>query len=115
MFFLDGWLDSLAGVSATLFGILFFIRFLTDIKNERWRERLLGLACYSTSIYFFHEKSLLMLQKLETRFFPDTLPFQLLSYFGTAIFIVFYCIAISKFLERFQPRLYSLITGGRKR
>lgn len=102
-------------VFVKLSGILFFIRFLTDIRSALWRGRLLWLAKYGTSIYLFHQLSLTILQKLEMRLLPDTLPFQLLSYFGSAVFIVIYCVAISKFLERFQPRLYSLITGGRRR
>lgn len=112
--FENAFLEHLSRMTAIIFGILFFIRFTTNISNEVWNGRLLRLAKYSFPIYIFHQLSLTILLKLEMRYLPETLPFQLFSYFGTIVIIVTFCVCVSKFLERFQPRLYGIITGNRR-
>ena len=104
----------LVHVCSIVLGFAFFARFTTRVKGVTWRKCLLFLAKYSLPVYLFHELNLTILKKLVTRFLPTDALFQALAYFGIPAVIITLCIVFSMLLERFLPRLYGVLTGGRK-
>lgn len=98
-----------------LVGIAFWFVFTTKIKGERIRRILLFISGYSFSIYLFHEMNLFVLRKLLTKVLPHTSFFAAFLYLGMPVIIISFCLVLSRLLERFTPRLYALVTGGRKK
>ena len=87
--------------------------FATRIKAQRLKDMLLFVARYSFCIYLFHEMNLSILRKILVRFLPHTGFFSAALYLGMPFVIISLCLLISRFLDRFIPRLYRIISGGR--
>lgn len=98
-----------------LTGILFLYRFGTRPAKQGQKKALLLLAQYSFPIYLFHEMALTMMRKVCFKIFPTTPVFQLAEYVGIPAVIIAGCLLFSVFLANYLPRLYSLLTGGRRK
>ena len=98
-----------------LCGLVFFFVWGTRIRSEKLRKGMLFLSRYSFPIFLFHEMHLTFLQKILAKVLPQSAAFSLLLYFGAPAMIIVFCLVLSRVLERFTPKLYSLLTGGRSR
>ena len=82
-----------------------------DVSPNRF---LLNIAQYSFFIYLAHAPIILNTLKKISIFFIEKnqllLPF---FYFFNAIITIILCIIIAKGLQKYTPKLYSIITGGR--
>lgn len=96
-----------------LTGMFFWYIFTTRIKSDRAKKVLLFVARYSFCIYLFHEMNLSILRKILVRFLPHTGFFAAVLYLGMPVVIISLCLLISRFLDRFIPRLYRVLSGGR--
>ena len=97
-----------------LTGIAFWFVWATRIRGEKLHSRLLSLSRYGFCVYLFHEMTLSFLRKVFTRLLPQTLPFAMILYFGIPVVIILYCFALSYLLDRYVPRLYEIVSGGRR-
>ncbi len=95
-------------------GFLVFFRFGTRFPS-RVEKKVLWVAQYSFPIYIFHEPALGMLQKLSVKFLDTGAAAQAVTYFAAPVVIFVCTLAFSAILQRFLPRLYALVTGGRRR
>ena len=95
-------------------GMVFWYVWSTNIKNERCKKLLLFISGYSFGIYLFHEMNLSILRKLLAKLLPQTPALALIMYFVIPFVIIVFCVVLCCVLERFTPRLYTIITGGRK-
>lgn len=102
-----------ANTMNVLTGLLFFARCTSNIKDPVWRGRLLRLSRYGVPVYLFQERTLGLMKKVAARFLPVTAVSNILQYFGVMFLTIFLCIILAKLMERFTPRLYSVLTGGR--
>ena len=98
-----------------LVGIAFWFVFTTNIKGEKMRRIILFISGYSFGIYLFHEMNLFILRKLLTKALPHTSFVAAVLYLGMPVVIISFCLLLCRLLERFTPRLYALITGGRSK
>ena len=96
-----------------LLGLLFFTRCTTKIKNSVWKERLMRLSRYGVPVYLFHERTLGIIKKIAAKFLPTTALSNIMQYFGAVFLIILLCVTVAKLMERFTPKLYSVVTGGR--
>ncbi len=96
-----------------LTGMFFWYIFATRIKAQRLKDMLLFVARYSFCIYLFHEMNLSILRKILVRSLPHTGFFSAALYLGMPFVIISLCLLISRFLDRFIPGLYRIISGGR--
>ena len=79
------------------------------------RRIILFISGYSFGIYLFHEMNLFILRKLLTKALPHTSFVAVFLYLGVPAIIISFCLLLCRLLERFTPRLYALITGGRSK
>ena len=100
---------------SVIIGIVFYFRFTTRFPDGAFKRGLLWISAYSFPIYLFHEPTLGILQKLAAKLLPVDTVFQALTYFGAPIITLAFCLSLSVFLEQFMPRLFYLLTGGRKK
>ncbi len=98
-----------------LVGVYFWYTFTTKINRESRRNALLFVSKYSFCIFLFHEMNLTILRKILTKLVPQTPIFALILYFGVTMLIVFLCVLLSWFLEKYMPKFYRVISGGRSR
>ncbi len=98
-----------------LAGMLFWYTCTTDIKGDKFRKVLLFISGYSFCIYLFHEMNLTILRKILMKILPQTSVSALIQYFGLTAAIVTGCVLLSWLLERFAPKLYRIVSGGRIR
>ena len=94
-----------------LVGICFWYRCTTKIYNSVWEKKLLIISKYSFFVYIFHEMSLTVLKKIGMMFLPRTPFFQVVQYLAIPIIIFICCIIAGEFLEKYVPKVYSLLTG----
>lgn len=82
---------------------------ITDINH-----RLLDtLAKYSTAIYFFHEFAEATLKKVAMTLIPQYLVVQISEYVLIPCIVILFCITFAYFMQKYMPRTYKIITGGR--
>ena len=88
---------------------------LYDIFIKETPNRfLLSISSYSFFIYLIHEPLLLStLKKLSNTIIKKNELFLPFFYFFNPIITVILCIFIAKILQKYTPKLYSIITGGR--
>lgn len=98
----------------SLTGMLFLYRFGTRPADHGQKKIQLLLSRYSFPIYLFHEMALTMLRKICFKIFPATPAFQLAEYVGIPAVIITGCLVFSIILANYLPRLYALLTGGRR-
>ena len=110
-----GFLELITKRACYLIGAAFWLVFTTKIKNERMQSILLFISGYSFSIYLFHEMGLSIIRKVLTRIFPHTVFFAVFLYFVMPIIIISLCLVISRLMEKFVPKIYRIITGGRSK
>ena len=96
-----------------LVGVLFFARCTTKVRSGKWLHMILWLSEYTIAIYLFQERMLGFSKKLLLRFLPTSIPTTLAIYYILPSVLAALCVFIAWFLRRYQPRLYSLITGSR--
>ena len=94
-------------------GMFFFARCCTKIPEGKWLRRLLWLADYNIAIYLFQERMLGFSKKLLHHVIPASVTQSLVQYWVLPFVIGAFCVFIGWFLRKYQPRLYSLITGSR--
>lgn len=96
-------------------GILFWIKvsyYLTNLSGII-QQVIFNLSKYSFCIYIFHQIPTTILEKIMYRVFPKTVASYISQYILVIIIIIAWCILLSKILERFAPKVYSLLTGNR--
>ena len=96
-------------------GLLWWTRasfFIMGMKGKV-QELLRVLEKYNFCIYIFHQIPTTILEKILFTVLPKSLPFIVAEYFAVIIVILTGCIVFSMFLERFTPRFFALLTGGR--
>lgn len=96
-----------------LFGLLFFTKFTSVIRNEAWKRKILWCAKFTVPVYLFHEMNLSILRKLAVKILPQTAAVQFAEYFGIPAIIIALCIVFSLAFQKIAPKLYSVVTGGR--
>ena len=96
-----------------LAGMFFFARCCTKIPEGKWLKRLLWLSEYNIAIYLFQERMLGFSKKFLHHLMPAGLPLTLMQYWALPVIIGAFCVFIGWFLRKYQPKLYSLITGSR--
>ena len=87
----------------------------TKIREGKIRKAVLFVSKYSFCIYLFHEMSLTILRKVFAKFLPQTALSAVFRYFGPAAAVIAGCVLLSWLLDRFAPRIYRIISGGRNR
>ena len=102
-----------ADALVVVIGLLFFTRCATKITDPVWRDRLIRASKYGVPVYLFHERTLAIMKKLMAKFLPVTPVSNILQYFGAVFVVIALCVTAAKIMERFTPRLYSVLTGGR--
>ncbi len=95
-------------------GMLFFARFVTKIQRNTWRKKLLWFSGYGYCIYLFHENTLSLSRKVAARLLPQNTLFQVLEAVGVPLAVIAVCVAVGVILKRYLPKLYGVLTGGRK-
>ena len=98
----------------TMTGIAFWFVYATKVKG-RIKSIVLSVSKYSFCIFIFHELNLTILRKITTKVVPQTTFFALILYFIIPAIIIGFCILLSRLLEKYMPKVYSLISGGRSR
>lgn len=98
-----------------IIGIMFFYQCATNIKNSSFKKKILWLSRFSFPIYLFHEMSLTITKKLMARLLPTESVYQVLMYFGIPVIIFIYCIILSNILNKYVPKLYFVLVGGRNK
>jgi len=98
-----------------LVGIAFWYVCCTDFKDTKWRDILYRLSSYAFPIYLFHEMNLYMLKKVCAKLLPQAPIFQLIQYFAIPAIIFVGCIILSRLMQKYSPKLYTLLTGNRSR
>ena len=98
-----------------LAGMLFWYTCTTKIREGGFRKALLFVAGYSFCIYLFHEMSLTILRKIFAKILPQSGPAAMAQYFGPAAVVIAGCILLSWLLNRYVPKIYEMISGGRRR
>lgn len=68
---------------------------------------------YLLSIFLFHEMNITILQKICAKVFPQSALIQLAEYLLIPCFIILCYVLLSMFLQKYLPKVYSLITGNR--
>ena len=96
-----------------LVGLAFWYVCATKFEDGKTKGRLLSLSKYGFCIYLFHEMALSFTRKTFTRILPHTLPYSVALYFGIPIIIIIYCLVLSYLLDRYVPKFYGIISGGR--
>jgi hypothetical protein len=94
-------------------GIIFFAKLAASIQNESIKDKFLRLSKYSVAIYIFHEYSLLIFTKFAARLLPTNSISQMLQFFGNALVVITFCIALGIFMRRFMPKIYRFLVGNR--
>jgi len=103
----------LRNISAFL-GVLFWTSLTKYIYNvEKMRNLFLWLSKYLFIVYVFHELTLSSIKKVCLRIFPMTTASLFLQYHLIPFFVIGICILLGMFLNRFAPKFYAVITGGR--
>ncbi len=101
-------------VLSNIMGLIFTAKIASLIYNNNKISKIfINTAKYGFSIYLFHELTLTITKKILIKILPNNTLFQILEYFGIPIIIIVFCILLSKILERYTPKIYSLLTGNR--
>ena len=98
-----------------LAGVYFWFACTALVREGRFRDRLLSAAKYSFCIYLFHEMALTIVRKLLAKVLPQTPAVSLAVYACLPFAIVFGCVVFSRLLEKFLPKTYAVLSGGRTR
>ena len=98
-----------------LFGVAFWYVCTTRITITNVKKRILFVSKYSFCIFLFHEMSLRILRKISIKLIPQSSFSVMTLYFVIPIIIVLYCIMLSWLLDKYTPKLYKIINGGRSR
>ncbi len=98
-----------------LAGMLFWYTCTTKIREGGFRKAVLFISKYSFCIYLFHEMNLTILRKVFVKILPQTGFFAPVQYFGPAAAVIAGCILLSRLLDRYLPKFYRMISGGRSR
>ena len=96
-----------------LVGSLFFARCCTRIPEGKWLKRIMWLSQYNIAIYMFQERMYAFFKKLVHALIPASVAQSLVQYWALPVVVGTLCVLIARFLRRYQPRLYSIITGTR--
>ena len=106
----------LVGMLVNLLGI-FLVWTLYDVLA---RGRCLAnsgiwkyICGYSFFIYCFHEPAFNIIKKLALVIFGVSEPVLILFYFVNPWLMVFMAIGVAKLMQRWVPRVYTILTGGR--
>ena len=106
--------DVLQKISIIIGGISVWALYDIYINKETPNSFLLSISSYSFFIYLIHEPLLLStLKKLSNTIIRKSEFFLPFFYFLNPIITVVSCIIIAKILQRYVPKLYNFITGGR--
>jgi len=106
--------DVLQKISIIIGGISVWALYDIYINKETPNSFLLSISSYSFFIYLIHEPLLLStLKKLSNTIIRKSEFFLPFFYFLNPIITVVSCIIIAKILQRYTPKLYNFITGGR--
>ena len=98
-----------------LFGVAFWYVCTTRISIINVKKRILFVSKYSFCIFLFHEMSLRILRKISIKVIPQSSFSVVTLYFVIPIIIILYCIILSWLFEKYTPKLYRIINGGRSR
>ena len=98
-----------------LAGMFFWYTCVTKIREGKVRKALLFVSNYSFCIYLFHEMGLTILRKVFAMLLPQTAFSALLQFFGPAAAVIAGCILLSWLLDRYTPRIYRIVSGGRSK
>ena len=96
-------------------GMFAWYTWATRIREGKTRDALLLVSKYSFCIYLFHEMSLTILRKIFAKMLPQTGVSAVIQYFGPAVTVIAGCILLSWLLDRYAPRIYRIVSGGRNR
>ncbi len=106
--------DILLKISIIMGGISIWSLYDISIKSETPSKILFTLSSYSFFIYLIHEPLLLStFKKISNVIIRKNELFLPFFYFFNAIITIILCIIIAKGLQKYTPKLYSIITGGR--
>lgn len=82
--------------------------------NAQMFKKLKGLSCYAFAVFAMHEPALWGLKKIINRLVPVQNEIHgIIYYFLIPGFVVLLCLIVAKVLNKFMPRLFDMITGGR--
>ena len=98
-----------------LAGMFAWYTWATRLREGKARDALLFVSKYSFCIYLFHEMGLTILRKIFAKILPQSGAAALIQYFGPVVVILAGCILLSWLLDRYAPRIYRIISGGRSR
>ena len=98
-----------------LFGLPFWYVCTEIVKHNRIKRLTHFISRYSFCIYLFHEMNLTILRKILARIIPTSPFFSLFLYLGVPAIIITYCVVLSSMLEKYTPKFYMVISGGRIR
>ena len=98
----------------SLVGIAFWFVCTTKIKGK-FKTIILFISKYSFCIYLFHEMNLTILRKIIAKFVPQTPFVAVFFYFVIPVIIIALCVLLSWLLEKYTPKVYKIISGGRSR
>lgn len=104
----------LRNISAFL-GVLFWTSLSKYIycMMPRLKSFLLWLLKYLFIIYVFHELTLSSVKKVCLKIFPLTTVSLFIQYHVIPFFVIGICVLLGMFLNKFTPKFYGIITGGR--
>ena len=84
------------------------------IEKVRFRDNILKLSSTTFFIYCSHEPILNLIRDSLDRFASNSMVFKLTTYCIIPELIIGISIVVSKFILRYFPTIYKVVTGGRK-
>lgn len=94
-----------------LSGGCLLIRMAEYLMTRYPRNPFVLFAPYSMAIYLFHEKSLTIITKIAEKLTGGVIGLTVESL--VALIVIAWSICIAKLLEKYQPRIYKILVGGR--
>ena len=96
-------------------GIVVWFSLFTRNTNGLLQSFLLKISAYSFGVYIFHQMTLGFTLKIALRLFGGNIVVEMIVCLSMAALIIAYCIVLCMLLERFCPKVYTLLTGNRTR
>lgn len=95
------------------FGMITFWKVLDLLIKDYSKSWILDYTTFSFFIFAFHEPVLITLKKIGFKILGNSSGMALLLYFLLPAVVVFLSIIFARIIQKFAPKLYLFITGGR--
>lgn len=115
LYFMDSQWKHVIALFSINIGLLWwtYVAYYISGLKGKLHDVMSVLEVYNFTIYIFHQIPITILEKILFKILPKGLVFIVIEYFAVIVIILLGCVAFSKVLERYTPRFFGLLSGGR--